>query len=63
MPDYLIFENWPVSMRLWDLRKKSDRITTASSKKADEMTEVELSIMSIIDVLLDELEKLHNASS
>lgn len=59
MTDYIIFENWPVIVRQRELRDKLRSITAASTTPVlDEKTQVKLRIMSIIDVLLKELEDL-----
>jgi hypothetical protein len=57
MPDFIVFDNWPVTMRQRELKNKVDAITAASIKpELDEKTQVKLRVMSIIDVLLRELE-------
>jgi len=57
MPDYITFENWPVSMRQQEFKERSKKIIAASAKpELDEKTQQKLRIMSIIDVLLRELE-------
>lgn len=59
MPNYIIFENWPVSTRQRELRSKLASITAASTKsEPDKKTQKKLRIMSIIDTLLKELEDL-----
>lgn len=61
MPDYITFENWPLSMRLREMKDRSNKIkasAVSTTPELDEATQFKLRIMSIIDVLLKELESM-----
>lgn len=61
MPDYLTFENWPVSLRLRNIKDRSNQIkdsVASTTPELDDKALMKLRIVSIIDVLLKELEDL-----
>ena len=57
MPDYIIFDNWPLSMKQREYKARLNTLLANKVKEElDEKTQTKIRIMSIIDVLLRELE-------
>ena len=57
MPDYIIFDNWPLSMKQREMKTRLNSLVAKKIKEElDEKTQTKIRIMSIIDVLLKELE-------